>query len=258
MAARGIGGAPIELAITSRAYKSRILGVSRNVEPPMNAVFVATGNNLSYSGDMSRRVIPVRINYPHADPEGRTFRHANIRDHAQQLHPRLLVAALTMLRAYHVAGRPNQQTPIGSFEAWCGLVRNAITWAGLPDPAEGRGEVKQAGSKITNAMLTVLRFMPQFSAYGADSTTAANLLKRVEEGCKSGDEDAIQMREALVELTNSRKGDVTAPTLGYAFRRHKETVVGDYRLDHVGADRNGIALWRSSPASSPMPREASR
>jgi putative DNA primase/helicase len=42
---------------------------------------------------------------------------------------------LTVLRAFHVAGRPAPEgPPLGSFEDWSGLVRNALIWLGEPDP----------------------------------------------------------------------------------------------------------------------------
>ena len=44
-------------------------------------------------------------------------------------------AALTILRAFHVAGRPKQSTPLGSFEDWS-WVRDAIIWLGMADPCE--------------------------------------------------------------------------------------------------------------------------
>src|SRR5262249_29526835 len=49
--------------------------------------------------------------------------------------PRLVAAALTLLRAYIVAGRPRQEAPpLGGFEAWCHTVRDPILWTGCADP----------------------------------------------------------------------------------------------------------------------------
>lgn len=49
--------------------------------------------------------------------------------------PQLLVAALAILRAYHVAGRPEVRLPRWSgFERWSQVVRAAVVWSGLPDP----------------------------------------------------------------------------------------------------------------------------
>ncbi len=51
-----------------------------------------------------------------------------------------MAAALTLLRAYVVDGRPpHGLTPYGSFEAWSDLIRSALVWCDQPAPCLGRG-----------------------------------------------------------------------------------------------------------------------
>ena len=73
-------------------------------------------------------------------PEERTgLAHSPLLPWVQQEHPRLLVAALTVLKAYCAADCPAQGiTPLGSFEVWSDLVRQALLWAGEADPCDGR------------------------------------------------------------------------------------------------------------------------
>jgi putative DNA primase/helicase len=47
-----------------------------------------------------------------------------------------VAAALTVVRAYIVAGKPGKLPPLASFEEWSDLVRSALVWLGLPDPVE--------------------------------------------------------------------------------------------------------------------------
>ncbi len=62
-----------------------------------------------------------------------------------------LSAALTILRAFHVAGRPDQRiSPWGSFTAWSKLVRGALVWAGLPDPIITQRRVSADGNEVDN------------------------------------------------------------------------------------------------------------
>jgi putative DNA primase/helicase len=45
-----------------------------------------------------------------------------------------VAAAWTVLRAYIVAGRPITKQPLGGFEGWSKLVRDALLWLGEADP----------------------------------------------------------------------------------------------------------------------------
>src|SRR5262249_49411449 len=48
-----------------------------------------------------------------------------------------IAAALTICRAYIVAGRPNLATPkLASFEDWSDTVRSALIWLGEADPVK--------------------------------------------------------------------------------------------------------------------------
>ena len=68
------------------------------------------------------------------------FLHSPLLPWVQQEHPRLLAAALTILKAYYAADCPPAgHYPLsGSFEPWSNLVRQALIWCGEADPCEGR------------------------------------------------------------------------------------------------------------------------
>ena len=137
---RPFGSGTFANVITGLSYKDRILGYSENVEVPIRCVWLATGNNLTYVGDMARRVVPIIID-PHMErPEERTgFAYADLLAHVQQQRPTLVAAALTLMRAYIAAGLPPQTSQAyGSFEEWYRKVCGALLWLGEPDPCEGR------------------------------------------------------------------------------------------------------------------------
>jgi hypothetical protein len=70
-------------------------------------------------------------------PEQREFKDDHLLDTVKANRAQLVVAALTVLRAWHVA-RPNEQAiklkPIG-FTEWSQRVREALVWLGEDDPA---------------------------------------------------------------------------------------------------------------------------
>jgi hypothetical protein len=54
-----------------------------------------------------------------------------------------------VLRAYHVAGRPNKPPALGGFNRWSDLVRGALMWLGEADPVETMHEVRAKDPKLT-------------------------------------------------------------------------------------------------------------
>ena len=57
-----LGGATLENGITADRWEDRLLGHNRNVDLPLNFVWLATGNNAQLTRDMaSRRVCHIRI-----------------------------------------------------------------------------------------------------------------------------------------------------------------------------------------------------
>jgi len=44
-------------------------------------------------------------------------------------------AAMTVLRAWHIAGKPRQSHPLGTFTEWPRRIREPLIWLGRADPA---------------------------------------------------------------------------------------------------------------------------
>ncbi len=112
----------------------RLLGQSRTVTLPTNCLFMATGNGLTFVGDMWRRSLVCLIDPAMERPSERVFPFNPV-ERAMQNRGRYVAAALTILRAYRVAGMPAQKgRSMGSFEPWCRAVRDPLLWLGEADP----------------------------------------------------------------------------------------------------------------------------
>ena len=132
-----LGGELLCQALTQQALEIRILGKSLNKKVLSNAAFFATGNNLVVIGDMTRRTLLCSLDARIERPETRAFSTEDPVKVVRRERAKYVVAALTILRAYHVAGRPKQATtPLGSFEDWSSSVRDALVWLGEPDPCQ--------------------------------------------------------------------------------------------------------------------------
>jgi hypothetical protein len=165
--AGALGCASLDAALTSTVWKDRILGRSETIEMPLYATWFATGNNVVLRADTARRTAHVRLESQEERPEERGgFRHPDLRAWVRRERGRLLAAALTILRGYCAAGRPDQKLPPwGSFEGWSALVRSAVVWAGLPDPGDTRQEMRQCSDGDhagLRAILAGLEFLETF------------------------------------------------------------------------------------------------
>jgi hypothetical protein len=89
---------------------------------------------------MARRAVVCRLDAKMPNPDERQFDFDAVSE-VRANRPGLVVDALTIVRAFIAAGKPGKLSPFGSFEDW-DLVRGALVWLGLADPADTRAAVK--------------------------------------------------------------------------------------------------------------------
>jgi hypothetical protein len=130
-----LGGQLLCQALTQSRVKIRILGRSEQMELPTTACIFATGNNLTIEGDLTRRTLLCSIDTGQDRPELVKYKTNPLED-AIANRASYVVDGLTILRAYHNAGRPDKPDPLGSYEPWSNWVRGAIIWLGLADPCD--------------------------------------------------------------------------------------------------------------------------
>src|SRR5450432_2687442 len=80
-------------------------------------------------------------------PELRVF-NCNPLEMVRADRDKYVIAVLTILRAFHLAGRPVQISPLGSFSEWSSWIRDALIWLGEADPCETMEKVRQNDPKL--------------------------------------------------------------------------------------------------------------
>ena len=234
-----LGSPALAGALTATAVRERMLGESRTIEAPMRAVFFATGNNLSYRGDLGRRVVPIEIDPAVEFPEERDFRRDDLRAYVGANRPALVTAALTLLRAFHLAGRPRPGgSRMGSFEAWDDLVRGCCVWSGAGDPCAGRATLREEADTDLDLKRTV--FAAWFAEFGDEPRTVAEALAH------SGNEfSGPALREAfsLLARGSGEKQKVDARAVGTFLRGCRNVVVDGLRLEWGSLDHTA-RRWR--------------
>lgn len=248
--ARPLGGAALDAVLTGTTWSDRILGRSETTRDlPLGTLWLATGNNLEFRGDLIRRVLHIRLEAEHERPEERTgFRHPQLLLWLRERRPGLVVAALTVLRAYSLAGRPDQRLRSwGSFEVWSELIRGAIVWAGLPDPAMTRDGLIAAGDARRDAHAELLTGWAELDEDGLGLTTAEALRRLDDESNRHRFEI---LRSAISQLTYLPLGKLpSAAKLGSQLRAVRGRIICGRRLEEVGK-RHGAAIWRVDTVES--------
>ncbi|MEO2015588.1 MAG: hypothetical protein ABGZ53_14590 [Fuerstiella sp.] len=141
--AGNFGCPSLDAALTGTEWCDRALSTNNLVRAPLRSTWYASGNNVALCADTTRRTCHVRIESPDERPEERdNFKYPDVKKYVLQNRGRILSSALTILRSYFAAGRPNHGlSKWGSFEGWSDVVRSAVVFAGLPDPADTRSQL---------------------------------------------------------------------------------------------------------------------
>ncbi len=228
---RPLGGDFLCSVLTQERVQARILGKSERVILPTGVVIIATGNNLQLAGDAARRAVKGRIDSGEERPDRREFPF-DPRQLARERRPQLVAAALTILRAYHVAGRPVKLTPMGSFEDYS-LVRGAIAWLGRADPARTREAIFSADPK-RDELSDILRAW--CDAFGSEALSLAEAKSRLETSA-----DAGPLYGSLVDLGG--RGAFNALSIGKRLAKFVDRPAGGLVLRRA-SDSNAGARWR--------------
>ena len=233
-----LGGPALDNALTAEHYKGRLLGTTQMVDVPFHLQQFATGNNVILGGDTERRTLHSRLVSPHEKPEERSdFRRPRLRAFLHEHRPTLVQHVLTILKAFHVAGRPIETSlvPFGSYEGWSDLIRGAVIWATEgSDPCAGKDELKKAN--INKAFFPSLAEGWEALPGGRNGLTAADALKLLNES-----QEFATLREVLV--ANLRKGELNTRSLGAMLRDNRDRVASGRKLVHSG-EYQGAALWK--------------
>jgi hypothetical protein len=235
------GDGTLDRALTGTEWQDRVLGGNRQFRAPLAVTFFATGNNVAIRADTARRVCHIRLESPHERPEERSdVRRPHLIKWVVENRPRLLARALTILKAYHLAGRSDfGLKPWGSFEAWSALVRNAVVWCGLPDPGETRVAVQEQADETARGLRQLIAALEMIDPEGT-GRTAAEIVGAATGECSSLSPEVREMlREAVESLVSKPDGR----KLGNRLRHLRRRVVEGKCIDLAGEDARRVNRW---------------
>jgi putative DNA primase/helicase len=223
-------GSMLNSVLTQRRINVRILGVSKTAEVSTCTTFIATGNNLALKGaDLVRRTLMCRIDTKMERPDEREFEREDIHAYAKEQRGALVQAALTVLRAYVVAGRPKQDIKrYNGFNGWSNTVRSALVWLGEADPCAGRRRIEEKDEERA-ALGRVLR------AWHAMFNDEAHTIQ-----------EAIEQKDpeltAAFHAVAGERGDINRGRLGIWISKFCGRSVNEFSFERAG--RQHVTLWR--------------
>jgi hypothetical protein len=227
-----LGGDRLNQMLTQPRVSIRRLGESQVADVPCAAFVTANGNNLAIAADMTRRTVLCRLDSGEEHPEHRSFASDPIATVAEDRYA-YVADALAVLRAYHVADRPNQPKALASFEAWSIWVRGALVWLGYDDPVASIATIR-ADDPVRNEAHAVFE---QWNAFiGARRVTAAQIITSATTGAGAG-----EFREALLAVAGVG-GAINTRRLGKWLAASQGRPIEGLKLVSAGI-REGTKLW---------------
>jgi hypothetical protein len=228
---RRLESASLSAALTAEVWVDRMLGHSRDVSMPVRTTWLATGNNPSYSGEIGRRLVRVRLDASLEHPWERTgFRHPELATWVRENRGRLLWATLTLIRAWVVAGRPKGTEVMGSFEDWAATLGGIMQVAGIPGFLQNRQEVYARVAAEGEAWRALVAFW--WEAYHEQRVGVDQLLQLATEN------------RLLTDRRAGRTEGGSRTAMGMELAKQRDRVFGAFRIRGAGVSSDtGGAMY---------------
>ena len=232
--------AALDLALTSYTMQERILGQSRNGVYAQRATWIATGNNIQLGGDMPRRCYWIRLDAHTAQPWRRGGFTHDLETWVPKHRGELIVALLTLARAWFAAGQPAPAQPlprIGGFQPWVDTIGGILAYA---DSSGFLANTEALYEQADNDALQWAAFLHAwYGTYGEREVLAADLVRDIKAAAEAGANETAGTSDLYStlpdDLADIRKGD---------FKR----ILGKALASHVGSqfDDSGLHIERGS------------
>ena len=221
--------------------KVRILGRNQSPDCECHTMVFATGNNVTYKGDMVRRGLTCELEALSERPELRAFKR-NALKRARANRAYYIAAVLTIARAYLTAKSPSVCDAFGSYDEWSTMVRSPLVWLGEPDPIACLDKIREEDSELSS-IREFFDLWPDRLLLNVAYTTA----RIVEIACeqKVGQFEPLELKAFLLQIAAMRgkETEISPDRLGRWLKRVSGRIVAGHRLIKE-QDRTGVAKFR--------------
>jgi hypothetical protein len=236
-------------ALTETTHGDRILGLSEAINLPVRCTWIATGNNIQLGGDMPRRCYWIRMDAKVPKPfQRKNFKHKRLKQYVLAHRGELLVALLTLARAWFMAGSPEPKvTPVGGFEDWTITVGGILQNAGINGFLENADQLYEQADNDSSQWESLLDRLA--AVFGNQAFTVSQVWERMHQGSPNFTSSAQQVRSALPDFVADvmdREG-YFKQRLSRAFRERLGRRFGDseVHIERDADDRHAkVKRWR--------------
>jgi len=250
-----LDSASLAAVLTSARYSGRVLGETRQIDLDTGLLVLFSGNNMTVVGDMTRRVLNVRIDPACEAPAMRRFDFDPLRE-VRTNRDIMLAAALTLVR-WGMSRPDRTKGRVGSFEMWDEVVGQTVAALRLDefaDPVDSLLGMRDADPRLemTAGLLFALR-----EFFGSCWFKAADVMDMLNTRRKGHD-----IVQGVLDDSNVRPSVVS---IGLFLRYRKDTRVeglclrmtsdsgkrgSRFRIES-GEDSNvvGFDMWRANKAA---------
>jgi hypothetical protein len=229
-------------ALTAEYLSGRILGASKIATVNTRTLFLSSGNNVGPTQDIARRCMIIHLDPGCEMPAARAFSRPELVGDVLRQRGRYVSAALTIVRAWIVAGRPRIECkPLAGYVDWSDLCRHPLLWLGLADPAQSLFVTMDEDPDRE----TLGRLL--FAWHGIFGKAEVMVRDVVGRASESSDQH-VELSEVLRDVAEDR-GVINRKRLGWWIKRHAGQIVNGYRFIR-GTSKRSAETWRVESQSS--------
>jgi len=119
-------------ALTTGSWSDRTLGASIIRRVDINTLWLATGNNVNFSGELARRVVLTELDPLDENPSTRKgFKHPDLFKWVKDNRAELIKAVLVLIRNWFIQGQPKSEQAFGSYESYTKVIGGILDAAGI-------------------------------------------------------------------------------------------------------------------------------
>lgn len=236
---RDVDSGTLAAAWTGRRWKDRILGGQEEARIKVSAVFMSSGNNVTFSRELTRRLVHIQLVAVSENPSLRTgFRHDELLVWAAENRAALTRACLVLVRNWVARGRKPGRATMGSYESYAKTMSGILEAAGVSGFLENRPKPKAGRDRES------LRWPQLVEAWhrerGTMATSTGQLYDMV-----FGEPGDRELSVSFADIVGEGKELGRKQKFGHAIGKQDGRVWGEWRIARSSqVSRSGVPLYR--------------